>query len=317
MIRTMFGLVLAFAVASAALFGTSARADDSDWRERVKVLRIGFVAGSNPRHGLKRIEPFRRRLSLELAIPVEVLPMADTAMLIDAHTSARIDYAIYNASAYAAAEAACRCLEPLVVPKAEDGSTGYHSIIVARSDRKPASLADLKDATLVLSRPGSTAGHLVPFIELQGAGIHVDDYFQSVTFAGAPASAVKTVLLGAADAAIAWSSLSGDPEKGFDRGTLHDLVADGTMTMDEVAIVWRSRLIPHGPHAVRRGLPDALKKLLVAELVRLNELDGAAYDAVERVYGGGFVAADRSMFSLLIDAFRPQREASPAAMPKG
>ena len=308
---------LCFAFVGWLLLLVAGPASAADWRHEVPVLRIGFVAGDNVRRAREVIEPFRRHLSLELAIPVEVVPARDVAMLIDAQTSARIDYAIYGASAFAAANAACRCLDPLVVPKALDGATGYHSILVTATRSGLRTLADLKGRTVVTPGRRSTSGYLVPLMELGRDGIALDDYFAQTEVADGPDAALRTVLLGTADAAFVWSSLKGDRAKGYSRGTLSRLVADGTMTMDEVAIIWQSHLIPHGPHALRRGLPPELKTLLVKILTRLKDADLQAYDAVERRFGGGFVAADPAAFKALTDAFTVESRSAPVVRPGG
>ena len=289
----------------AAVAVTGANGAVADWRDHIKVLRIGIVVGDNPRLRLKQIEPFRQRLETEINLPVEVLPMADFNMLIDAHTSARIDYAMYSASAFAAASALCECLEPIAAPRAHDGTLGYHAIFVVHGDSQTKNLEQLKGKTIVLARPGSTAGHLLPMAELRTAGIDPLSFFSGIRHAPGPKAAVKTVLAGLADVGVAWSSLEGEAKAGYGRGTLRDLVAAKEISMTDIRVIWQSRRITHGPHAVHRRLPKPLKDQLRSALIRLKDLDAGAYDAVEGSFGGGFAEISSVDYAPLTDVFKP------------
>lgn len=279
----------------------------ADWRERVKVLRVGVVVGDNPRLRLNRLEPFRRRIELETGVPVEIVPSRDFNMLIDAHTSDRIDYAVYSATAYAAASALCDCLEPLVAPRAGDGTLGYHALLVVHADSGLSTLDQLKGRSIALSRRGSTAGHLVVISELRAAGIDPAGFFKSVLHAKGAGESVRTMMLGTTDIAVAWSTLKGEASLGYDRGTLHDMVSARELKMDDIRVVWQSRRITHGPHAVTAALPDELKQRLRSALVRLRGLDARAYDAVERFYGGGFAEITQADYTPLIEIFTPEK----------
>ncbi len=72
------------------------------------------------------------------------------ATLIEAESSARVQYAILSASAYAATSEICKCVEPLVLPTAMDGSRGFHAIMLARADSPIQKLDDTDGARLAL-----------------------------------------------------------------------------------------------------------------------------------------------------------------------
>ena len=109
--------------------------------------------------------------------------------------------------------------------------------------------------------------------------------------------AVRAMLAGRADAAFAWSSLAGDAAAGYSRGTLAALVARGELFMSDIAVVWRSPSIAHGPFAVLESLDDADKATLEAYLLGLNENAPASYDALSPYYGGGFAAVEPADYS--------------------
>ncbi len=309
MIRTVWIVLLAVVF---AVVGAPDRAG-ADWRAQIKVLRVGVVVGDNPRLRLQRLEPFRRRIELEAGVPVEIVPARDFNMLIDAHTSARIDYAVYSATAYAAASALCDCLEPIAAPRADDGTLGYHSLLLVHVDSGLSTLDQLKGRSIALSRSGSTAGHLVIMSELRAAGIDPVSFFKSIEHAKGVKASVKTMLLGTTDIGVAWSTLTGDASRGYARGTLRDLVLAKELEMGDIRVVWQSRRITHGPHAVTAALPRELKQRLQSALVRLKDLDASAYDAVERHYGGGFAEITESDYAPLIEIFAPVKDQDDAS----
>jgi phosphonate transport system substrate-binding protein len=273
----------------------------------MKVLRIGYLSSGGPAADNARLEPFRAYLEARIGLPVELVPAATFAALIDAEASARVEYAIHSATSFAAAATACQCIEPLAVASAFDGSTGFYAVLLARADSSIRSLADARGARLALSAEDSVAGRLVPLKAFAAQGIDVDSYFSGVLAVPGPQAAIEALLAGAADVAVGWSSLSGDPVTGYTFGVLTRMVADGTLSMDAVRIVWQSRLIPFGPHAVRRDIAPELKLLLAGALFAMAREAPDALDAVDRsgFGGGGFVAIDAADYAAISELVAP------------
>lgn len=271
----------------------------ADWRADFKVFRIGVVAGSNPAYRMRQVEPFRKYMETRLGVPVELVPATDFAGLIDAQASGRISYAVYSASAFATADVRCRCVEPLAVPKAPGGALGFYSILVVRATGPITTLADAKGASLAYTSGPSVAGHLVPFAALAAAGAAPANHFSALQPFDDPEAALRALLRGEADVAVSWSSLYGDVGEGYDRGVFRKLVAAGEMAMTDIRIVWKSPLIPYGPHAVRRDLPDDLKLLLKQALLDLAGADLSALDAIDRDGGVGFAEVDAALYAVV------------------
>jgi phosphonate transport system substrate-binding protein len=258
------------------------------WREDTKVLRVGYLATGNPAADASRMEPFRAYLEGRIALPVELVPSPAYAGLIDGAADGRIQYAILSATAFAALEAACTCVEPLAVPSAYDGSLGFHSILLARADGPVASLADAKGARLALAGEDSVAGRLVPTEVLAAEGIDVATYFAGVVSKPGPEAAISGLLSGDVDVAVGWSSLKGDPATGYSFGVLTRMVIDGRLAMDQVRVVWQSPLIPFGPHVVRTDIAPELKLLLADALFDMASIAPEVLEAVDRTgFGGG------------------------------
>ena len=177
--------------------------------------------------------------------------------MIDAQVERRIDGGFYSAAAFAAADSRCGCLEPLVAPRASDGTLAYHAIIVARAGSGIA----LGRRSCGQDRRGRRGGfdRRAPHAarRADGGGLRPAATFGAVVEVDSAEEAVRLVAAGRADAAFAWSSLAGRVEDGYSRGTLTDLVArrrdrDG-QDRDRLALAAdRARAVRASAHARRR-----------------------------------------------------------------
>lgn len=262
-----------------------------------RTFRIGIVPRGETGAFLRALEPFRAGIADTLGRPAEILAFADFTAMIDAQMLRRIDLGFYSASAYALADKVCRCLDPLVAPAAADGSMAFHGIIVARRQSGIASIDDLAGREIAAGAPDSVGNRRVQMAELSAGGIDVGSYFSNVRTARNALDAILLVRDERVDAAFAWSSLTGDAGAGYSRGPLADLVARGELSMDEIAIIWRSRPIAHAPVAVAKSLPGDVRQALASYFVALADDDPETYDVLERDYGGGYRAVMRQDYA--------------------
>ncbi len=271
------------------------------WQDDHRALRVGFLSTSGAAYDMLRLEPFRAYLQSWLSLPVELVPATSYAALIDAQATDRVQYAIHSATSFATANARCHCIEPLALPAAYDGARGFYSVLLARADGPIRALADAKGTRLALSAEDSIAGRLVPLKYLQREGIEPDTDFSAIVTKDDPEAAVGALLSGDADVAAAWSSLTGDPSAGYDFGVLTAMVAEGTLVMDGVRVVWQSPLIPFGPHALRNDVPSDIKDQIAAALTAMAANAPNALDAVDRssVGGGGFVPVEAREYAVI------------------
>ncbi len=279
----------------------------ADWRDEVKVLRVGVLAGEGAAYRLATLEPFRVYLQDATGIPVEIVPAPTYRALIEAQASDQVDYAIYSATSYATAVAQCDCVVAIGAPIAADGALGFHSILVARVNGGIGSLADARGKSIALAGADSVAGRLIPEQAFAAEDIAPEQYFSRVLTKADPEAAVSALLSGEADIAVAWSSLTGPAASGYDFGVLTRMIADGRLTMDRIRIIWQSRLIPFGPHAVRTDLPPDLRLLLSHALVAMAKEAPEALDSVDRMSfgGGGFATPDPSLYTVVMDLVEP------------
>lgn len=298
---------MAAALAALALSAAHAGPAAADWRDEVKVLRVGVLTGPESDYRLATMTPFAEYLETRIGIPVEIVPAANYTELIDAQSSARIQYAIYSATSFAAAAEACQCVEAISAPVAIGGALGFYSVLLAKSDGPIRSLADAMGKRLALAGPELVAGHLVPMKAFQDEGIDATTYFSAIVDVANPEEAVRDLLAGRVDLAVAWSSLTGNAAAGYDFGVMTRMAADGALPPNSVRIVWQSRLIPFGPHAVRSDLPPELKSLLADAMTAMAAESPAALDAVDRAGfgGGGFATPDPGLYALVRELVVP------------
>jgi phosphonate transport system substrate-binding protein len=291
------------ALAAVVLAGPAAA---QAWREEVGTLRVGVLAGDNQAYTLVAIEPFRRYLADRLGIAVEIVPGYDYPALMAAQTNAGVHVAFLSATAFATARAACACIEPLVIPTTPEGDTGYHAVMIAPAAGPVRTLDDLAGRRLAVSAADSVAGRLLPLRLFADAGMG-EDRFELVE-RDTPAAAVAALGAGEADAALAWSSMTGTAATGYRAGVLAQMVAAGTLAMADIAVVWESPMIPNPPLSVQAALPEDFKTALRNAMVELRTADPVALDAVDRSHGGGFRPATLADFAPLVALFEARAE---------
>ncbi len=254
-------------------------------------LRFAALAGRSAVATMALIGPIGEDLGRLLQRPVEFLPFPTYGAMIDAQVERRIDGGFFSAAAFALADSRCDCLEPIVAPRAFDGTLSYRAIVVARADSGIRSAADLEGKIVAMGAQDSIGARRMQLAGLMAEGVDPST-FGSVIEAQSAEAAVRLVAAGRADAAFAWSSLAGRAEDGYTRGTLTNLVADGAASMSDLAIVWRSPPIEHGPFALMRALDESTKSAIEAYFVALNTTNPAAYDGLNPLYGGGYAPVD-------------------------
>lgn len=287
-----------------AAFLGAAFAAQADWRTELGAFRVGMVTGGSA--GPVQVEPFRLALTEALAMPVEIVPFRDFPALIDAASRSRVEYGVFSSGAYAAAEALCECLEPLVVPRSGDGGDSYRMVLIAPASTAGAPAA-FAGSRIGVVRPevrgGVMGGVMLAAHELKQAGVDIAQDRESVVSFTTSDAAIAALENGEIGALVGWSSMTGDPAAGYSRGTLARLAALGGDPA-RYRIAWQSSPIPNRVHALRENLDAEAKTALRSVLSGLFEADPLAYDAVEPVHGGGFFAARKAQFDPLVSMFR-------------
>ncbi len=287
--RAALSFLLLVVGASAAL---------AQWRDDYPVLRVGMIAGIDPTTSRSAAEPFRLYLEDQLDTRVELYVTNDYAGLISGQLTGRFDITFLTATAFVTAQAACECVRPVVVPTDLGGSQGFHALLAVAAGSPIEGPEDLPGMQLAVSTGDSLAGRVLPLALFEADGIDVTAI--GLVTSESPEAAMTRLLAGEADAALAWSTMTGSRSAGYTSGVLRQMVDANALTMDAIDIVWTSPLIPYGPLTVLNTLPEDLVTDIEAAMLDLADADPAALGAVNGSLGGGFVTVEVAVFEPLM-----------------
>lgn len=290
--------LVAAAMAALSLAGTA-------HGQQIAEFRVGILGGENENDRLRANQCLVDRFEKLLGVPVKLYPAADYAGTMEGLKGGNLDYAELGASGYAGIYIdAPDSVEPVVTTKQTDGSTGYHSIMIARADSGIAKLDDMKGRTLGFADPNSTSGYLVPFVSLPRQGYPIDTFFGATKFAGGHEQAVLAVLNGDVDAAVTWASGVGAWEEGYSSGNLRKMVDKGLLDMSDIVELWQSPEIPNGPTVLRKSLPADVKAKVTASLLSLAKDDRECMYNIAAGEVDSYVPVRHEFYQTIIDARR-------------
>lgn len=256
------GSVLASVIAAAPAF--------ADWRGETGTFRVGIVARADRGGASVDYSPAAKALSTAIGMPVEIVPMIDYPALIEAQTSSRIEYAVYSATAFATAVSLCKCIVPLAAPVAESGEKSAVAIAVT-TNKEIKSLDDVGQGRLAWPRDGdASVAAFQKALTIQGRAIAGDEKF--VRPVSSPEEALAALKKGKADTMIGWAYARPDGTPLEGSGSLAALADEKV----DASVIWTSRPLRFGPHAVRKDVPmdirTALTTFLVSELPKVPEI---------------------------------------------
>lgn len=274
--KVLLGSVALIALTSAAM------------ADMPKEFRIGMLGGENEADRLRNIQCLVDYLTEDFGFEkVSVFPAADYDGVIQGLLGGTLDYAELGASGYAKTYLEDPdAVDPILTTVQTDGSTGYHSVMVARKDSGMTKLEDMKGKKLGFADPDSTSGFLIPTVTLPDAmGMPVDEFFAETGFGGGHENLVLEVVKGTFDAGTTWASGVGDWEDGYTSGNLAKMVEKGILDMNDLVQLWISPLIPNGPIVVRASMDQDAKDAFKQFMMDMPARDKECFSAVQ---GGDF-----------------------------
>ena len=253
-IKNLIGCALAVALPVAAQAAAPA-----DWP---KELNFGLIPTESSSNITERFDNLSKHLEKKLGIPVKMQTATDYAGVIAAMQFKHVELAYFGPKSYV--EAAQRAnAEAFVVEVAEDGTKGYHGIIITKNDSPLTSVADAKGKTWAFTDPNSTSGTLVPTVYfVKTLKIDPEKHFAKVIYSGGHEASILSIKTGKVDMAST--------------NDLDLLRGDGKQwdAKKDFKIIWTSELIPGSPMAYRKDLPDSLKKALSDAFLSFNDNEG-------------------------------------------
>lgn len=273
--------------------------------EDLKEFRIGILGGENEADRLRNYQCVVDKLPAAIGVEkVSLFPAADYDGVIQGLLGGTLDYAELGASGYAKIYLAkADAVEPILTTVQTDGSTGYHSIMVARKDSGISKLEDLKGKKLGFADPDSTSGYLVPLVTLPEAiGAPVKEFFGETGFGGGHENLVLEVVKGTFDAGTTFGSGVGEFKDGYTSGNLKKMVDKGILDMNDLVELWKSPLIPNGPIVVRTSMNDDMKAKFKQFMMDLPKTDAACFSAIQGGDFTGYTEVNSDFYKPIIDA---------------
>lgn len=237
----------------------SALAAPADWP---KQLNLGLIPTESSDNITERFDNLAKYLEKKLDVQIKIQTATDYAGVITAMQFKHVDFAYFGPKSYV--EAADRAnAEALVMEVTEDGSKGYHGVIIAKKGSSIKSVEDGKGKVWAFTDPNSTSGTLVPTVYfVKTMKIEPEKYFSKVIYSGSHESSIMAIQAGKVDIA---STNDLDLARGEGKKWQTD---------KDFQILWTSELIPGSPMACRKDLPESLKKALKEALLSYDDKDG-------------------------------------------
>ena len=223
-------------------------------------LRVGLIPAEDALAMMRSSQQVMDQLAAKTGMKVKPFVANDYNGVIEAMRSGKIDVAYFGPFSYILASQLAHA-EAFAIPVTKKtGQSTYQSIIIARKDKGPHSVAQLQGRTFAFVDPSSASGHLFPKAGLKGENIDTDKYFSRVIFSGSHDASIMAVANGKVDAAAV-----ADP-------IFQNAVAKGMIKAEDFQIVWRSQPIPESPMAWRKNLDAATKQKVATALAEIKGL---------------------------------------------
>ena len=166
--------------------------------EAADVLKVSAIPDEAPTELLRKFKPLGAYLEKQLGMPVEFVPVADYAAVVEGIAADRVDLAWLGGFTYVQARLKTGNAIPLVQREQDEKFTSKF----ISADPAVKSLQDLKGKTFAFGSVSSTSGSLMPRYFMQKDGIVPEQFFSRVAYSGAHDATVAWVQAGKVDAGV-------------------------------------------------------------------------------------------------------------------
>jgi len=297
------------ALITAAAMGIATASSAFAGSQPITEFRVGILGGENEADRIANNTCLAKRFEAVLGVPVKLFPAADYAGVMEGLLGGTLDYAELGSSSFSGVYLADpNAVEPFATTVQTDGSTGYHSVMVSRSDGPIKTLDDMKGKHLGFADPNSTSGYLIPSVTLPKQGYPIQTFFGESSFSGGHEQNVLAVLNGDVDGGVTWTSGVGNWEDGYTSGNLRKMVDKGLLDMNDLNLLWTSPLIPNGPLVLRTSLPQDVKDKIIASVMSMPQDNPDCFYSAEGGELKGFKQMDLSNWDGVIAARKAKIE---------
>ena len=277
-----------FLLCMVALLPGLALAGQKNWPDKIVFGAIPTESSANASERWKDLVDYLEK-SLELKIDFKT--STDYAGVITGMQFKHVDLAYLGPKSYC--EASLRAgAEAVALEVSQDGTMGYHGLIITQKDSGQKTISDLKGKTWAFTDPNSTSGTLVPTIYFtKTMKIDPNKYFSRVIYSGSHEASILAVKSGKVNAA---STNDLDMERGDGKHWNQD---------QDFNIIWKSSLIPGSPLAVRSDLPESLKMAIKGALLSYDDQQG-----LEKLKISGYAKVSDKVYDPIREMIEAKRQ---------
>ncbi|MGB0684282.1 MAG: phosphonate ABC transporter substrate-binding protein [Magnetovibrionaceae bacterium] len=279
----MFKKAIAVAASVATLgFAVAAQADDN----KVTELNFGIISTESASALEASFKPFLVDLEAYMGVPVKPFFASDYAGVIEGMRFGKVDVAWFgNKSAIVAVDRAGG--EVFAQTIKDDGSKGYHSLLITHANSGLNSLEDVlkcdKTKTFGNGDPNSTSGFAIPGYYVWALNNKTpEDCFARVTRSNHEGNA------------LAVANEKVDVATNNTESIYARLAKNNPEAAAKVKEIWRSPLIPSDPMVWRKALPEEVKSKMLYFFIQYGR-----YGDIEKV------KKERAVLAQLSDGWGP------------
>jgi phosphonate transport system substrate-binding protein len=280
--------ILALILMGALVLPASAPAADPSWP---KEITFAVLSTESAPEITRRWIPILEQLQKDLGIKIKHVTATDYRGTIEALKFKKAEVGWLGPKAYVeASNNNYANVEPIAQMRAQSGSLGYRSCLIAHSDSDIFSPEDIGGKTFAFNDPNSTSGYLLPMtFFITEMGVDPKRHFSKLTFSGSHEASVLAVANKKVE--VASTNL---PD-------MQQLTREGKVTRGALRVIWVSKLIPNDPVVVRKDLPASLRSAIQESLTTMKERSPGAFAQAGAFFGGGFVPVDDGKYQIVRD----------------
>jgi phosphonate transport system substrate-binding protein len=222
--------------------------------------------------------PLRDYLAKVIGTKVDLIIPTNYNATVEALGNGSLDFAYLGALTYVKAHDRYGVV-PLIQRSADKN---FHSLFITQSGSSIHKLADCKGKRFAFGDINSTSGHLIPFDELNKAGINADQDMQA-RYTGSHAATAKAVEGGAADAGA------------LDETVYRSMVSEGKVDGSKVRVFFTSPSFVDYVWVARKDLSGAQREGFAKAFLDLKE--GKDDSILNILRGKDFVRADDAEYA--------------------
>lgn len=222
-----------------------------------EALVMGFVPLVDADTLVESLEPLSEILGESLGQPVKEFTATNYVGVVEGLGSGQVDFGIIPPFAYALAHKESDA-EVILTTVDDDGTSGYHSIIMVRKDSGIDTIDDLKGKNIAFVDPSSTSGYLFPGAYLKEHGIDLEKDI-NYQYSGGHDKSLQLLLNGDVDAIATFYNIGQRYKDEFPTAE------------EELKTIGKTELIPGISVTVRSDMDQETKDKLIDTLSNLDK----------------------------------------------